>query len=346
VSTPGRSEGSGLPVSYRVVVDRVRRLGEPAGATKPRRRVPIDPGALVSRLPRRRGFPLAKPTWPGTVPQPPVVNELGGNYDSDWARRYPARMARLLLTEAVTRPVVAALSSPEVHGMDRIAHLRGPAIFAANHSSHVDTPLLISVIPDRWRNRLVVAGAADYFFDTKFKAATFALLLNAVPIERQRVDRKSANRLATLLNEGWSLVIFPEGGRSPDGWGQPHSAGAAWLAARTGRPIVPIHIEGTHPILPKGRTKIVPGRAHVTFGRPLRGGPDESRDLAARLERAIEALADEQASDWWSATRRAARQKSPALTGPDAAAPWRRAWGVSAREREQRRDNSPRWPKL
>jgi 1-acyl-sn-glycerol-3-phosphate acyltransferase len=335
----------GVPVSYRVVVDRVRRLTEPAGATEPSRRIPIDPSALAARLPRPSGFPFAKPTWPGTVPRPPVVDELGSHYETDWARRYPARLARLVLTEAVTRPVIAALAQPEVRGLDRIEHLHGPAIFAANHSSHVDAPLLISVIPDRWRHRVAVAGAADYFFDTKAKAATFALLLNAVPIERHRVDRRSVNRLAALLDDGWSLVIFPEGGRSPDGWGQPHTAGAAWLAARTGRPVVPIHLEGTHPILPKGGKKIAPGRTNVTFGRPLRGGPDDARGLAVRIERSIEALADEQATDWWSGQRRAARRQSPALTGPEAASPWRRAWGVSARTRPGR-SGGAKWPKL
>jgi 1-acyl-sn-glycerol-3-phosphate acyltransferase len=166
-----------------------------------------------------------------------------------------------------------------------------------------------------------------------------------VPIERHRVDRMSANRLAALLEDGWSLVIFPEGGRSPDGWGQPHRAGAAWLAARTGRPVVPIHIEGTRRILPRGKGRLSPGRTQVTFGRPLRGGPSESRDLAARLERAVEALADEQATDWWTATRRAAQRASPSLTGPSAAAPWRRTWAVGADRNRWDHSSATRWPK-
>ena len=47
-------------------------------------------------------------------------------------------------------------------------------IFAANHASHVDTPLLLSVLPDRWRHRTVVAAGADYFFDKRWKAVLFA----------------------------------------------------------------------------------------------------------------------------------------------------------------------------
>jgi 1-acyl-sn-glycerol-3-phosphate acyltransferase len=337
-----RSE-RGLTIAPRVVVDRLRRSDEPSGATRPRSRVAVTPATVTLRLPRPGGFPLAAPTWPGTVPRPPVERHLGVDYDSAWARRTPARVARLLLNEGVTRPLVAAVATPTVDGLDRIAHLRGPAIFAANHASHVDTPLLLAVIPEPWRHRLAVAGAADYFFDTRVKATLFALTLNAVPIERHRVHRGSAQRLVDLVEGGWSLLIYPEGGRSPDGWAQAHNAGAAWLAARTGRPVVPVHIEGTRRILARHARRFTPGRTHVTFGRPLRADPDGARDLAGRLERAIGALADEQTTDWWTATQRAAAGTTPARTGPDAASPWRRSWSLGS-EGRRRRTGPDRWP--
>jgi 1-acyl-sn-glycerol-3-phosphate acyltransferase len=281
-----------------------------------------------------------------------VERTLGTDYDTEWARRYPARLGRVLVSELVSRPILHALASPRIAGLDRIAHLDEPVIFAANHASHLDTPLLLSVIPERWRNRLFVAGAADYFFDTRAKAITFAFLLNAVPIERQRVSRGSANRVAGLLAEGWSLLIFPEGGRSPDGWGQAHRAGTAWLAVRTGRPIVPVHIEGTRQMLAKGSTRLRTGTTHVTFGRPLRTSPGEDpRTLAVALERAVAALSDEQTTDWWTARKRAAAGTTPSLTGPDAGA-WRRAWALeprSATSRQRRRRSGPGpndWPRM
>jgi 1-acyl-sn-glycerol-3-phosphate acyltransferase len=253
----------------------------------------------------------------------------------------------------LARPAVQLLASPRVSGLDRIAHLDEPVIFAANHASHLDTPLLLAVIPERWRHRLFVAGAADYFFDTKVKAITFAFLLNAVPIERQRVSRDSANRVAALLREGWSLLIYPEGGRSPDGWGQAHRAGAAWLAVRTGRPVVPVHVEGTRRMLAKGSARLRPGTTHVSFGRPLRPAPGEDpRTLTASLERAVAALADEQTTDWWTARKREAAGTTPSLTGPDAGA-WRRIWALEARRARpsrrlgggpEKRSPSGRWP--
>jgi 1-acyl-sn-glycerol-3-phosphate acyltransferase len=327
------------------------------GSVSPRRRVGIHARAsdarrvraVIRQLRPPKSFPLAAPTWPGGVPRPPVERTLGTAYDSEWARRYPARLGRVLVSELVARPVLHALASPRVAGLDRIAHLDEPVIFAANHASHLDTPLLLSVIPERWRHRIFVAGAADYFFDTRAKAVTFAFLLNAVPIERQRVSRDSANRVAALLAEGWSLVIFPEGGRSPDGWGQPHRAGTAWLAVRTGRPVVPVHIEGTRQMLAKGSARLKPGTAHVTFGRPLRAGPDDDpRVLAAELERAVAVLADEQTTDWWTARRRAEAGTTPSLTGPVTGA-WRRAWALEAQSPRARRRKSgarrDQWPK-
>ena len=157
----------------------------------------------------------------------------------------------MVVTETLTRPLVHAVASPTVEGLDRLAHLDEPVVFAANHASHVDTPLLLSVLPEPWRHRTVVAAGADYFFDRRWKAMFFAFTINAIPIERHRVNRQSADRAAALLGEGWSLLIFPEGGRTQDGWGQTHRAGAAWLAVRTGRAVVPVHVEGTRQILPR-----------------------------------------------------------------------------------------------
>ncbi len=318
------------------------------GTTRPDRRLTVNANAFRGRLRRpARSFPWVAPPWPDSVARPPAERTLGIDYDTTWARRYPWRLARLALTEAVTTPVMAALAHPRVAGLDRIAHLRGPVVFAANHASHLDTPLLLSILPEPWRHRTVVAAGADYFFDTRLKAVMSSLAINAIPIERTRVNRASAERAADLLDAGWSLLIFPEGGRSPDGWAQPHRAGWARLGVRTGRPIVPIHVQGTDLILPRHATRLRPGSTRITFGRPIHseeGG--DARQLAARLEQAVTTLADEGATDWWTATRRAAARISPALTGPEGVSSWRRTWALGDRRRAtgKRRGHERRWP--
>ncbi|HEX2039411.1 MAG TPA: lysophospholipid acyltransferase family protein [Acidimicrobiales bacterium] len=277
----------------------------------------------------RRFSMLRAPTWPGGVERPPAERRTGVDFPTAWARRYPVRLARTLLVDGVWRPVMEVLASPDVRGADRLVGLEdGPVVFAANHASHVDTPLLLTALPARYRHRTAVAAAADYFFDSRWKGAAWAFAINAVPTERTKVSIRSMRLAADLLEEGWSLVIYPEGGRTPDGWGQEHRAGAAWLSARAGAPVVPVHIEGTRRIMRKGRRGVRPSSTTITFGAPLvlHEGEDV-RDFAVRIEREIAVLADEHRTDWWTARRRAAAGTTPPLQGPEVGA-WRRAWSL------------------
>jgi 1-acyl-sn-glycerol-3-phosphate acyltransferase len=267
------------------------------------------------RLPRMRStFPFTAPTWPTTVERPPAESKTGTAFDTEWARRYPTRLARAIVLDTVGKGLVAGLASPKIVATDRLADVKGPVIFAANHASHVDTPLLLTTLPDRFRHRTVVGAGADYFFDKRWKGYLWAFAINAIPIERTRVSPRSTRLAQQMLDEGWSLLIFPEGGRSPHGWAQPHRAGAAYLAIRAKVPVVPIHLEGTRRILRKGTGRITPSTTTVTFGKPLTASEGEDpRDFAARIERSVEVLADEQATDWWTARRRAAAGETPSL---------------------------------
>ena len=241
------------------------------------------------------------------------------------------RLARAMLLDNVTRPLTKVIASPDIRGAEYLIDVEAPAIFAANHASHVDTALLLSSLPLRFRHRTVVAAAADYFFDRRWKADLWAFSLAAIPIERAKVNRRSAELASELLADNWNLVIFPEGGRSPDGWGQTFRGGAAYLAARTGRPVVPVHLEGTRHILPKGGGGLRRTPTTVLFGSPLQ--PDEGEDarrFGARIEAAVAALADEVSTDWWTARKQAAAGTTPALQGP-AIANWRRSWALPPR---------------
>jgi 1-acyl-sn-glycerol-3-phosphate acyltransferase len=285
---------------------------------------------------------------PGGVEVVPRRSRSGADYDTRWARRLPARLARVALVEALARPAVHALARPRREGLDRLdalAEAGGPVIFAANHHSHVDTPVLITSIPEPWRHHLFVAAAADYFFRTAATSVLSALVIGAIPIERSRVSRRSADRAADLIDDGWSLLIFPEGGRSPDGWGQPFRGGAAYLALRCGVPVVPVHLHGTGRILRKGRKLPSPATARVTFGAPMVPAEgDDARRFGARIERAVAELADEATTDWWQARRRAHAAETPVLTGPDAPA-WRRAWALGDPDRRRTRQRR-RWPEV
>lgn len=304
---------------------------------------------------RSYGFPYRAPTVPRGVDVPADPPSLGADYDTDWARTPVARVARGVITEGPIRLAARLLTDPEILGYDRLADLIAlddppPVIFAPNHHSHLDTGLMIRAVPAVWRRELVVAAAADYFFDKRWKAAISALALNAIPIDRDVTGRRSADLIRSLMAEGSSLVIYPEGGRSPDGWGQAFKGGAAYLSARTGAPVVPVFIDGTGSIFGKGMKRPKPGRTRVAFGAPLWPTDGENtRRFNARIEAAVTVLGDETLTDAWTARGRAARGESPSLGGPTYNG-WRRQWELSDHRTRGaaglRRRQKRRWPDL
>jgi len=304
---------------------------------------------------RNYGFPYRAPSVPKGVDVPKASRKLGADYETEWARGPLARATRGVVTEGPLRLLVKGLASPDVIGLDRLHDLtrldEPPAvIFAPNHHSHLDTALMITSIPSCWRRELVVAAAADYFFDQRWKAAVSALSLNAIPIDREVTGRKSSDMFRDLVADGHSLLIYPEGGRSPDGWGQEFKGGAAYLSARTGAAVVPVFIDGTGAIFGKGMKRPKPGRTKVVFGAPLRPAEGENtRRFNARIEAAVTRLGDEALTDYWTATRRAARGTSPRLTGPEYNG-WRRQWELSEHRKlgaaGLRRRQKRRWPNL
>jgi 1-acyl-sn-glycerol-3-phosphate acyltransferase len=304
----------------------------------------------------RVGFPYRAPTTPRSVEPLAKKSKTGGEYDTEWARGPGSKVVRRLIVNGPMKAAIKLSADPEITGYDRLADLtrlgkQAPAvIFVANHHSHLDAALMLTSIPLPWRNKIVVGAAADYFFGSRVTGAMSALALNAFPIERTTVNRKSSDLAAELINDGWSLLIFPEGGRSPDGWGQPFKGGAAFLADKCDVAIVPVHIDGTGAIWGKGSKRLKPGRTKVTFGAPLHKLESENvRRFGDRIEQAVGELGDESLDDWWTARQRSAAKRTTSLTGP-AATGWRRSWALSTERAKgkagQRRRQQRRWPDL
>jgi 1-acyl-sn-glycerol-3-phosphate acyltransferase len=224
--------------------------------------------------------------------------ELARHYakiDVSWARCSYAKAAREALLSLGLGPMIDWYVRTRVVGSELFEDLDHPVIFVANHSSHLDTPTILRALPRKWRARTAVAAAADYFYNTRWKASGVALLFNTVPLGRKGggLGNGATDHVDRLLDEGWNLVMFPEGTRSRDGEvGKVHS-GAAVIAALHDIPIVPIYLDGTHDAMPAGQNwpKRMPGRlfprrhrVEVRFGDPIRAGGDENpRDVMERV---------------------------------------------------------------
>ncbi len=212
---------------------------------------------------------------------------------SPWARGV-RRLARPWL---VTSHVRRLCTPMVVEGREHLAGLSGPALLIANHTSHFDTVIVLSVLPDRVFDRTAVVAAADRFFTSRWKGAWHSLRYNAFPIARGR-GRAALSYSQWLLETGWSLLIFPEGRRSRTGELLPFHPGPALLAVSQGVPIVPFHIEGASDILPAGAKRARPAAVRVRVGAPLAFPEGTSiPDATARMEAAVRELAGRATAD-------------------------------------------------
>lgn len=171
-----------------------------------------------------------------------------------------------------------------VNGLENLEHIDGPVIFVANHNSHADTAAILRALPDRIKIDLVIAAAEDYFYKNKFVGSCVSALLNTFPFDRYNV-RKSLADSKCLLEQGNSILIYPEGSR--DQRKKSFKRGFAILAADCNVPVLPIYVSGTSEMLPKG--SFFPKRSQITvsFSKPVYISKKQTKSSVATIEQAI-----------------------------------------------------------
>ena len=212
-----------------------------------------------------------------------------------WALSWPARMFRRLNRRRnVTRHVEQYCQPFEVEGPEHLADFRGPALIIANHTSHFDSVIALSVLPEKLFDRTAIVAAADRFYTNWRKGAWQSLRYNAFPITRGG-GKAALTYSQWLLRQGWSLLVFPEGRRSRSGEQLPFHPGPAIMALSGQVPVVPIHIQGAIDILPAGERQSRPAPVRVRIGAPLRFDEGTSvSDATALMEEAVRRLAGDQ----------------------------------------------------
>lgn len=170
--------------------------------------------------------------------------------------------------------------------------LRRRRIYFANHSSHGDFILIWSVLPPWLRDRTRPVAGADYWGGEGLRGFVGRDVFNALLIDRRRSEPASdpVSQMAAALDEGSSLILFPEGTRNlTDEVLLPFRSGLYHLtAARPEVELVPVWIENLNRVLPKGSFIPVPLMCRTVFGAPLHLRADEDKD--AFLTRARNAL--------------------------------------------------------
>src|SRR5271155_1913912 len=160
-----------------------------------------------------------------------------------------------------------------------------PFIICSNHSSHIDSAVLMTASSLPF-SVFALLGASDYFFDSWRVRFVVSRFMNVIPIDRQAQAKSLQRSLAMcddfLQRTRGNLILYPEGTRSSSGEMQAFKKGAGLFAVTLGVPVVPAYIEGAHKILAKGKNVPRLGTATVRFGEPIRFASNSSDPLHER----------------------------------------------------------------
>jgi long-chain acyl-CoA synthetase len=183
--------------------------------------------------------------------------------------------------------------------------LAGPVVFAVNHQSHFDTPVILQALPRRFRRTLAVAMGMDFFEPHFFPEhhtwwerftrgglyCLAALFFNGFPLpQREPGVRQTLRYMGELATDGVSILIFPEGHRTEHGEIKTFQPGVAMIASKLGLPVVPVRLEGVERVLHHTWHWPRRGNVRVTFGAPLALEGDDYVALAQRVQEAVVAL--------------------------------------------------------
>lgn len=164
----------------------------------------------------------------------------------------------------------------------------GPCIIAANHCSYLDPPLVGIAC-----RRAIHYLARKSLLDLPLLGPILPEL-NVIPVDQKNADRSALMGAIRVVRHGGAVLIFPEGTRSADGELQPARPGLGMIAAKTGAPVVPVHLAGSFAAFPKGAKFPKPAPVEVRIGRPLilpQGSGGERSDYDFISRKALLAIA-------------------------------------------------------
>jgi long-chain acyl-CoA synthetase len=181
-----------------------------------------------------------------------ITQELARKSDSELELNLPDGVAKAgkVALEAGQRAIYGGLFGVKVTGKAFIPQNRN-FLVVANHASHLDMGL-VKVAMGEQGERLVALAARDYFFDSALKRAYFENFTNLIPMDRSGSLRESLRLAGESLTQGFNLLIFPEGTRSPNGELQEFKPTTGYLALGFDVDILPVYLHGTYDALPKG----------------------------------------------------------------------------------------------
>jgi long-chain acyl-CoA synthetase len=219
-----------------------------------------------------------------------------------------ARFVRRVSLPSILLPLLRIFARISVSGRENLEDLKGPVIVASNHQSIFDVPVILASMPPRRRYQIATAMGMN-FFDAHFfpqghsrrewltNSLNFFLttfMFNTFPIpQRQAGAAQTMRYMGELAEEGWSILIFPEGDRTYTGEMYPFQPGVGMIASHLNLPVVPLRIIGLEKVLHRTWRWPRAGAVEVKIGRPMRLEGEDFARLAGQVERAVYELGHE-----------------------------------------------------
>jgi long-chain acyl-CoA synthetase len=222
-----------------------------------------------------------------------------------WNRVWPVRVIRRASQATWILPLARIFAWVRVRGLENLERIQGPVVFASNHQSHFDVPVILAALPGKWRARIAPAILKEFFkphfFPQDFTTRQVitnrlnyylaAFFFNTFPIpQREAGARQTLRYIGEVTGDGFSVLIFPEGVRSESGDIKAFRGGIGMIGARLGLPVVPVRIDGVDRVLHTSWKMAKPGPVSVTFGAPIRLVGDNYAELAHQIEQAVRDL--------------------------------------------------------
>src|SRR3954471_3934154 len=222
-----------------------------------------------------------------------------------WNRSLPARIARRVSLPTWILPLGRIWARVTVKGLEHLEGIDGPVIFAANHQSHFDGPVILDSLPPRWRYRTAPAMMKEFFnphfyperysrrewFTNSLNYYLSSLFFFAFPLTQGTTGtRQTLRYIGDLVGDGYSILIFPEGRRTDTGEIGRFQPGVGMIASRIAFPVVPVRLVGLDMVLPRHAKFPAVSRAECRFGPPIVLTGNDYAELAGRVEAAVRAL--------------------------------------------------------
>lgn len=205
-----------------------------------------------------------------------------------------------LLFSLLVRPVILFVLGLNIRGKEHLPQ-QGPAVIIANHNSHLDTLVLMSLFRGKSFKKVRPVAAGDYFMKNKFLAFFSTKVMNIIPIERKmtRDFRNMFDPVLESLDEDGIIILFPEGSRGEAEQLSKYKSGIYYLMReRPDVPIIPVFIHGLGKALPKGSFVFVPFFVDIFLGQRF-FFTDNRGDFMDAVNTRMDALKEEgQFGEW------------------------------------------------